>query len=126
MKRFKSPGQVQRFLSIHDQIANVFSRRPNQDTAANVRTASSHSPPGPRLPAWRWLRNHVCEGRCSTHRASLYSIDDKLSVPAQEVRQNGIQLVALAERHPTTCKSGFIQEIARAMYNIISRRLTGH
>jgi putative transposase len=43
MKRFKSPGQVQRFLSIHDQIANVFSRRPNQDTAANVRTASSQA-----------------------------------------------------------------------------------
>src|SRR5271166_6093573 len=28
MKRFKSPRQVQRFLSIHDQISNVFSRRP--------------------------------------------------------------------------------------------------
>ena len=34
MKRFKSPRQVQRFLSTHDQIANIFSRRPNQDTAA--------------------------------------------------------------------------------------------
>jgi putative transposase len=33
MKRFKSPRQVQRFLSIHDQIANVFTRRPNQDIA---------------------------------------------------------------------------------------------
>src|SRR5271166_4390770 len=39
MKRFKSPRQVQRFLSTHDQIANVFSRRPNQDTAAKFRTA---------------------------------------------------------------------------------------
>jgi len=28
MKRFKSPRQVQRFLSIHDQVANLFSRRP--------------------------------------------------------------------------------------------------
>ena len=27
MKRFKSLRQVQRFLSIHDQVANVFSRR---------------------------------------------------------------------------------------------------
>src|SRR3954466_6788886 len=34
MKRFKPPRQVQRFLSIHDQIANLFSRRPSQDTAA--------------------------------------------------------------------------------------------
>ena len=38
MKRFKSPRQVQRFLSIHDQIANVFTRRPNQafDTWAEI------------------------------------------------------------------------------------------
>ena len=39
MKCFKSPRQVQRFLSIHDQIANVFSRRPNQDTAIKFRSA---------------------------------------------------------------------------------------
>src|SRR3954465_2017776 len=39
MKRFKSPRQLQRFLSTQDQIANVFSRRPNQDTAAKFRTA---------------------------------------------------------------------------------------
>src|SRR5947209_16992161 len=39
MKRFKSPRQVQRFLSTHDQIANVFSRRPNQDTATKFHAA---------------------------------------------------------------------------------------
>jgi putative transposase len=39
MKRFKSPRQVQRFLSIHDQIANVFTRRLNQDTATKFRIA---------------------------------------------------------------------------------------
>jgi putative transposase len=43
MKRFKSPRQVQRFLSIHDQIANVFSRRPNQDTAARFRIARNQA-----------------------------------------------------------------------------------
>jgi putative transposase len=43
MKRFKSPRQVQRFLSTHDQIANVFTRRPNQDTAAKFRTARSQA-----------------------------------------------------------------------------------
>src|SRR4051812_22170062 len=49
MKRFKSPRQVQRFLSIHDQIANLFTRRPKQDTAAKVHAARTrHSPPGPR------------------------------------------------------------------------------
>jgi hypothetical protein len=43
MKRFKSPWQVQRFLSIHDQVANVFSRRLNQDTAAKFRIARNQA-----------------------------------------------------------------------------------
>ena len=43
MKRFKSPRQVQRFLSIHDQVANVFSRRLNQDTAAKFRIARNQA-----------------------------------------------------------------------------------
>jgi putative transposase len=43
MKHCKSPRQVQRFLSIHDQIANVFSRRPNQDTAAKFHSARSQA-----------------------------------------------------------------------------------
>jgi putative transposase len=43
MKRFKSPRQVQRFLSSHDQIANVFSRRPNQDTAIKFRSARNQA-----------------------------------------------------------------------------------
>ena len=43
MKRSKSPRQVQRFLSTHDQVANVFSRRPNQDTATKFRAARSQA-----------------------------------------------------------------------------------
>jgi putative transposase len=43
MKRFKSPRQVQRFLSIHDQVANVFSRRQNQDTAAKFQSARNQA-----------------------------------------------------------------------------------
>jgi putative transposase len=43
MKRFRSPRQVQRFLSTHDQIANVFSRRPSQDTAAKFHSARSQA-----------------------------------------------------------------------------------
>jgi putative transposase len=39
MKRYKSPRQVQRFLSTHDQIANIFSRCPTQDTAAKFHSA---------------------------------------------------------------------------------------
>jgi putative transposase len=43
MKRFKSLRQVQRFLSIHDQVANVFSPRPDQDTAAKFHSARSQA-----------------------------------------------------------------------------------
>ena len=39
MKRYKSPRQVQRFLSTHDQIANIFSRRRDHDTAAKFHSA---------------------------------------------------------------------------------------
>jgi putative transposase len=38
MKRFTSPRQVQRFLSVHDQVANLFPRRRDHDTAANLRS----------------------------------------------------------------------------------------
>jgi hypothetical protein len=34
---------VQRFLSNHDQIANIFCRRPNQDTAAKFHIAHNQA-----------------------------------------------------------------------------------
>ena len=43
MKRFRSPRQAQRFLSTHDQIANFFSRRRYEDTAARFHTARSQA-----------------------------------------------------------------------------------
>ena len=39
MKRFKSPGQAQRFLSAHDQISNLFHLRRDHVTAAQHRAA---------------------------------------------------------------------------------------
>jgi putative transposase len=42
MKRFKSAGQAQRFLSVHDQVANLF-RRPANITAAAHRTARAQA-----------------------------------------------------------------------------------
>ena len=36
-ERVKSPRQVQHFLSAHDQVANVFPRRRDHHTAANLR-----------------------------------------------------------------------------------------
>ncbi|MPR13431.1 DDE-type integrase/transposase/recombinase, partial [Microvirga tunisiensis] len=35
MKRFKSAGQAQRFLSAHDQVGNLFRRPPNTNAAAH-------------------------------------------------------------------------------------------
>src|ERR1700724_3708729 len=43
MKRFKSPRQVQRFLSAHDQVANVFPRRRDHDTAAKLRSGRTQA-----------------------------------------------------------------------------------
>jgi putative transposase len=43
MKRFKSPRQAQQFLSTHDQIANAFTRRPDQDTAAKFHSARNQA-----------------------------------------------------------------------------------
>jgi putative transposase len=39
MKRFKSAGQAQRFLSIHDPISNLFHLRRHPLTAATYRSA---------------------------------------------------------------------------------------
>jgi putative transposase len=43
MKRFKSPRHVQRFLSAHDQLANVFPRRREDDTAVNLRSGRTQA-----------------------------------------------------------------------------------
>ncbi|WP_245444771.1 DDE-type integrase/transposase/recombinase, partial [Microvirga sp. KLBC 81] len=42
MKRFKSAGQAQRFLSVHDQVANLF-RRPANITAAAHRASRAQA-----------------------------------------------------------------------------------
>jgi putative transposase len=39
MKQFKSAGQAQRFLSVHDQINNLFHLRPDHVTAAEHRAS---------------------------------------------------------------------------------------
>jgi len=42
MKRFKSAGQAQRFLSVHDQVANLF-RRSTHSKAADHRRARARA-----------------------------------------------------------------------------------
>ena len=43
MKRFKSAGQVQRFLSAHDQINNLFHLRRDHVTADQYRAARTQA-----------------------------------------------------------------------------------
>ena len=43
MKRFKSPGQAQRFLSAHDQINNLFHLRRDHRPARQYRAARTHA-----------------------------------------------------------------------------------
>ena len=93
MKRFKSPRQAQRFLSTHDQVANVFPA-PEITTLPQVSgpTAPRPSPPGPTSPASRWLHNHASLSP-SARRAFHQSADPKLTVPGQcPVRQHRLDL----------------------------------
>ena len=43
MKRFKSPGQAQRFLSAHDPINNLFHLRRDHVTADQYRAARTQA-----------------------------------------------------------------------------------
>jgi putative transposase len=43
MKRFKSPGQAQRFLSAHDGINNLFHLRRHQVPATQYRAAQTQA-----------------------------------------------------------------------------------
>ena len=43
MKRLKSSRQVQRFLSAHDQIPNVFLRSRDHDTAGDLRSGRTQA-----------------------------------------------------------------------------------
>jgi hypothetical protein len=61
MKRFKSPRHVQRFFSIHDQIANVFSCRRTQDTAASFHSARIQAfTAWSESPVLRWRHDRTC------------------------------------------------------------------
>jgi putative transposase len=50
MKRFKSAGQAQRFLSVHDQVGNLFCRPANTNAADHRKARARALRPGPR---WR-------------------------------------------------------------------------
>jgi hypothetical protein len=71
MKQFKSPGQVQRFLSIHDQVANLFYFPRNRLSAVAHRIA--------RTDVYDLGRDHWRFARCimltdSEHRFIAQSL----------------------------------------------------
>src|SRR6185437_4163837 len=84
MKRFKSPRQVQRFLSAHDQVANVFPRRRDHDTAAKLRSGRTQA-----FTTWADVTGVAMAaitriaGHRSIHRAFRQSAHSKLTVPKQ-------------------------------------------
>ncbi len=69
MKRFKSARQAQRFLSAHDQIANLFHLRRDHVTAGNIepqgRGRSKHGPTSARSPPWPELQSVLAFGQPS-------------------------------------------------------------
>jgi len=79
--RFKSPSQVQRFLSIHDQLANSFPPpRPRHRRKVSFRTQ-----PGIRHLGRGYRRGDGCvimpvDNHCSTHRGHPHLSDHKLTV----------------------------------------------
>jgi hypothetical protein len=78
MKRFKSPRQVQQFLSTHDQIANVFTRRPNQDTAAKFHSARNQA-------FTNWVEvTGVLMAASSCLPAALFSTDSVFRQPTSD------------------------------------------
>src|SRR5271170_8205362 len=78
MKRFKSPQQVQRFLSIHDQVANVFRRRHG---CIITRIASNRPKAG--------IRNGICT--CSSNSSAR--------------RRRGAASIPIRTKCPEACAS---------------------
>jgi len=69
MKRFKSAGQAQRFLSAHDGINNLFHLRRHQVPATQYRAARTQAfQVGPRSPASPPQHNHGHVVLIATHR----------------------------------------------------------
>ena len=85
MKRFKSARHVQRFVSIHDPIANLFHLRRDHVTASQYRAARSQTfedlGPNRRRPFGRLITDQGCaHARKLLHRGQT---PIKLTVPCQ-------------------------------------------
>ena len=69
MKRFKSVRQAQRFLSVHDQIANLFHIPHPESVSADFRRASHER----AFAAWREISNALLPDLTSQKIAFLPS-----------------------------------------------------
>jgi hypothetical protein len=85
MKHFKSPRQMQRFLPSTIQVANIFTRRRNQDTATTFRPARIQA-----FAAWAEVtgaviaaRSRLPTGPRSTSRAYHHLLADNLTAPVK-------------------------------------------
>jgi hypothetical protein len=85
LSRIRGPphsARVQRFLSTHDQIANIFSRRPDQDTIAKFHSARNQA-----LTTWAEVRRvdgciiTPIDGRRPAHCAFRHATADNMTVP---------------------------------------------
>jgi hypothetical protein len=84
MKWFKSPRQVQRFFSVHDQVANLFPRRSDTiPTQTSGPAARRLSPLGPTYRRCRGCIIMRIAWHRSAHSAFHQSADLKLTVPPQ-------------------------------------------
>src|SRR5215213_6981783 len=83
MKRFKSPGQAQRFLSAHDQINNLFHLRRDHLPASEYRAARTQAfRTWAKSPAWSLRHNR--QGAQPKLRVSPRPQPHKLTMPSQE------------------------------------------
>lgn len=78
MKRFKSPRQLQRFVSIHDPIANLFHLPRHEMTSADFRELRATA-----MDAWREITNLGAAGISHTAPISPQSVN--FTVPGQSL-----------------------------------------
>ena len=74
MKRFKSAGQAQRFLSVHDQVANLF-RRPAHTNAEDHRRVRAQA-----FQVWAEVTG-IASAACLSSQGALCLQFVKLTVP---------------------------------------------
>jgi putative transposase len=117
MKRFKSPRQVQRFLSAHDGINNLFYLRRDHSPPPSIEPPgpklSRRGPRSPVLPLWHNRRCAQPEPRAWSRPWPI-----KLTVPAVVTLKNLAEELAAAH--------DLSKKMATAMLEDVVQRVTTH